>query len=300
MKYGSPLRYPGGKASFAKFLSQIIQENGLRDCDYFEPFAGGAGAALTLLSEGMISRLYLNDLDPSIFTFWWVIREDPDCFAEKIMSVPVNIQEWKKQSQIFQTGNIKSFELGFATFYLNRCNRSGILRGAGPIGGFSQAGKWKLDARFNKKSLAERVQSIARYRDRIEIENLSAVDFLKRQWQNNNALRKSFAYLDPPYFINGNRLYYNGLREYQDHVQLADYVQEKSSLSWAISYDNGEHISRFFQEHRCNTTSISLRYSLQVGRTGQEVLITPHHLRIPKTALIGRHRHEHIHDGERK
>lgn len=41
-------------------------------------------------------------------------------------------------------------EIGFATFFLNRTNRSGILK-AGVIGGKAQLGKWKIDVRFNKK-----------------------------------------------------------------------------------------------------------------------------------------------------
>ena len=49
-----------------------------------------------------------------------------------------------------------SYELGFAAFYLNRTNRSGILN-AGVIGGKKQDGKWEMDARFNRDNLASRI-----------------------------------------------------------------------------------------------------------------------------------------------
>ena len=38
--------------------------------------------------------------------------------------------------------------LGFSAFFLNRTNRSGIIEGAGPIGGYTQTGKWKVDAQL--------------------------------------------------------------------------------------------------------------------------------------------------------
>jgi len=47
----SPLRYPGGKGRLAKFLAIILQINDCVGCHYYEPFAGGAGAAFRLLVD---------------------------------------------------------------------------------------------------------------------------------------------------------------------------------------------------------------------------------------------------------
>lgn len=298
MTYNSPLRYPGGKAGFANFLSKTLEMNHLSGCDYLEPFAGGAGAALRLLREGIVSKLYLNDFDRCIYAFWWAILNETERFVDELLSIPINVKEWKKQSNIFYTKVIDQFQLGFATFYLNRCNRSGILRGSGPIGGFSQKGKWKIDARFNREGLVDRIRSIARYRGQIEIRNLNAVEFLIEHWRPNSLSHKIFAYLDPPYYINGNRLYFNGLKQPEDHAELAAYVQNNLVRSWIISYDNGEHISRFFQEKHCEICTISPQYSLQTKKPGKEVLIIPRHLQIPDTALVGRHCHGYIPDGE--
>lgn len=69
--------------------------------------------------------------------------------------------------------------IGFSTFFLNRTNRSGILKG-GVIGGKNQEGQWKLDARYNKSDLISRIQKISKNRERIDLYNMDAIDFIKR------------------------------------------------------------------------------------------------------------------------
>jgi DNA adenine methylase len=97
-------------------------------------------------------------------------------------------------------------ELGFATFYLNRTNRSGILN-ANPIGGLKQTGRWKIDARFRRADLVTRIRLIGRYRNRIEVEgrhgNDVSQDFLRRP--------RTFLYIDPPYLTKGAKLYLDAL-----------------------------------------------------------------------------------------
>ena len=158
----SPLRYPGGKAALSGFLAETIKINDLVGCSYYEPFAGGAGAALKLLAVGVVSEVHLNDLDPRIFAFWKAALNETDRFIEAILSVPVSVDEWHRQREICRAASAsKPFELGFATFFLNRCNRSGVISGAAPIGGYHQSGNWKIDARFNRTRLADRIRGIA-------------------------------------------------------------------------------------------------------------------------------------------
>ena len=118
MRFDSPLRYPGGKASIAAFLARTIELNGLSGCSYLEPFAGGAGAALRLLRDGIVSELHLNDLDPRIIAFWRAVLDESERFADAVLAVPVNIEEWERQKQVYRLADQdKPFELGFATFY---------------------------------------------------------------------------------------------------------------------------------------------------------------------------------------
>lgn len=281
MTHDSPLRYPGGKASLAGLLAQTIKLNGLEGCPYYEPFAGGAGAALRLLREGVVSEVHLNDLDPAIAAFWQAVLDQPERFAEAIMEVPLNIEEWKRQRDIYQSGSdavSDSFNYGFATFYLNRCNRSGVLSGAGPIGGYEQAGEWKMDARFNRENLAERVLELGKKRDQIWLTCLDAYEFLKSNLPNGKGKSKVFVYLDPPYYLNSHRLYLNSFSA-NDHRNLAMYIKSQKDLHCLISYDNAEFILDLYADFFIH--KIPLRYSLQKKIASTELLITPIDFKVP-------------------
>ena len=279
MTFDSPLRYPGGKASLAAFLSQTIEINGLSDCSYIEPFAGGAGAALRLIREGVVSEVYLNDLDRRITSFWHSVLYESERFAGAIMSIPISVSEWKKQQRICQLGDsTDSFELGFATFYLNRCNRSGIVLGAAPIGGYAQMGKWKIDARFYRNTLAERVLAIGKLRDRIHVTNMDALELLITYSSYYHERKRVFMYLDPPYYSNGSRLYMNSYHD-QDHRELASYLRGQGNLKWIMSYDDTDFIRNLYSG--CKISALSLEYSLQRRRKAQELLISPAHVLQP-------------------
>ena len=283
MRYDSPLRYPGGKASLASFLRRTIVLNNLSGCAYFEPFAGGAGAALRLLREGAVSELHLNDYDIRIAAFWRALVEEPDRFADEIMSVPLSIAEWSRQRQIYLRADTSmTFELGFATFYLNRCNRSGILLGAAPIGGYGQKGKWGIDARFSRENLARRVIRIGQNRGRIHISSMDARRFLVEQLPRGKERKRVFVYLDPPYYSNGRRLYLN-FYEDEDHRNLARYLRRQYILRWIMSYDDAHLIRQLYKS--CIISQISLQYSLQRKQQARELLIAPSHVRVPESTV---------------
>ena len=284
VKFDSPLRYPGGKASLAEFLARTIEVNGLSGCSYFEPFAGGAGAALHLLRKGVVSELHLNDLDPHITSFWRAVLDEPDRFADAVLSVPLSIEEWKRQHQIYLLGDLgKPFELGFATFYLNRCNRSGIILGAAPIGGYEQAGQWKMDARFYRESLANRILAIGRRRDEIHVTNMDALDFLAKRSPRRDDRHPSFTYLDPPYYSNGSRLYINFYDD-RDHVALSRYILTQCHLYWVMSYDDTDFIRNLYSPSQIS--SLSLKYSLQRRRIAQEILVSPSHVMLATSVCV--------------
>ena len=279
MRYVSPLRYPGGKAALTGFLAQTIELNSLSGCLYFEPFAGGAGAALRLLLEGVVSELHLNDRDPRIAAFWNAALNESERFIEAILTVPVNTMEWHKQREIcYNPALSKPFELGFATFYLNRCNRSGVIIGAAPIGGYAQKGHWKIGTRFYRKQLAKRIRVLASRRDQIHVTGMDAKDFLVEHLPRSRRREGLFVYLDPPYYSKGSRLYMNAYED-QDHRRLADYMQRQSDLRWVASYDDTDFIRELYTS--CNISDNLLQYSLQGKRLAKEILIAPPHVRIP-------------------
>jgi DNA adenine methylase len=180
MKTASPLRYPGGKSALANVLKQIRQLNNLGDRAIAEPFAGGAGASLALLFEESAPEIYINDRDSLIRDFWWSITQRCDEFIALLKGTRINMTEWRRQRDLYRS-QVRGMKLerGFATFYLNRCNRSGVIFNGGPIGGIKQLGKWKLNARFNKVNLITRCKRVADYGERINVSGLDGIKFIR-------------------------------------------------------------------------------------------------------------------------
>ncbi len=276
----SPLRYPGGKQILSGVLATLIQ---LNDCEggiYAEPYAGGCGAGLSLLFSEHISSLLINDADRSIYAFWWSILNETDAFLKLLRDTPRNVSAWDEQRRIYTNASgADLLELGFAAFYLNRCNRSGIIANGGVIGGRDQSGKWKIDARYNPKALSARVSRIALYRDRIKISNLDAIDFLRVKVSTPETVNRCFVYLDPPYHDKGSGLYLDYYNP-EDHVALANYLKDEAEFVWVLTYDNVAAIRRLYAGLR--RVCFSLSYSAKERRAGNELMVFHPDLRLPR------------------
>jgi DNA adenine methylase len=274
----SPLRYPGGKQILTGPLADLIEANGLEGKTYLEPYAGGAGAALSLLFAENVDKIKINDADPAIYAFWHSILEKTEGFLKLLRETPLSVDEWLVQKKIYLTERRSLLKLGFATFFLNRCNRSGIIPHAGIIGGLEQMGAWKLDARFNKVELERRISKIALYGDRIEVHNLDALEFLDKFANSKSAWEESFVYLDPPYFVKGSQLYLS-YYDFDDHARLAKYLTNKAKFSWALTYDDAIEIRSLYES--LTIMPFDLRYSASSSRTGKEILIVKNEFTIP-------------------
>lgn len=235
MALSTPLRYPGGKARLRPYLERLIEQNNLYDAHYAEPFCGGAGLAIELLQSYLVSTIHLNDFDRAVYAFWHSVVNEPTALCKLIEGTPCDMTTWHAQKEIYRNRDRAALlKLGFATFFLNRTNRSGILQ-AGVIGGKEQLGNWKIDARYNKVDLAQRIRAISALRSRIKVYNLEAKDFL--EVMQNSLPKKSLVYLDPPYVEKGPGLYLNHYEE-KDHRALAVWVQKKLKVPWMVSYDD--------------------------------------------------------------
>lgn len=275
--YYSPLRYPGGKAKLAEFLKAVIFVNNLRDGCYVEPYAGGAAVALELLLLDHVSTIYINDLNTSIFAFWSSVLHETDALCDRILNTPVNMKNWYKQKAI-QLNPVphSKLDVGFSTFFLNRCNRSGII-GGGVIGGKGQTGKWKLDARFNKEALIGRIRQISRFRERITLSNLDAIEFIKKLKRKIPA--RSMVYLDPPYFEKGRRLY-DSFYSVEDHVEIARFVAKLKRINWIVSYDDAPQVRDLYTAFR--NIRYSLSYSAMDRYKGNEIMFFSDNLIVPE------------------
>jgi DNA adenine methylase len=277
----SPLRYPGGKAAFAGLLSEIFDANGLVPSCFVEPYAGGAGAAMRLLFEERVERILINDADPAMSLMWTSILTKTDEFIEKLLSVQLTLGEWRRQQEIYRDPSALSFDRGFATFYLNRTNRSGIIRGGGPIGGVAQRSKWGIDARFNRRALAFRIEQIAKYADRIEVTNDDGLDtiVMAAELCSRDRFRdKIFFFIDPPYVGKGDLLYYNNMEE-DDHEELSRYLLGQCPWPWVVTYDDCELIRDLYSD--CVVCDVGVTYSACERGVGRELLIAHPSLRMP-------------------
>lgn len=273
----SPLRYPGGKTILYKKIKNILEKNNLIECTYMEPFSGGAGLALKLLMNNDVKRIVINDLDFAIYSFWHNVLYDTDKFCNDIENIKVNLDEWEKQKYIYNNqDNYSMYEIGLATFFLNRTNRSGIIKG-GAIGGKKQEGKYKIDCRFNKKVLIQKIKEIEKYKDRIKLFNYDANDFIKivvMRQKNNNY----FIYFDPPYIKKGPELYKNHFN-LKEHTYLSEGIKEKlSEKNWIVTYDENKLVYSLYESFQI--INFDLKYSAGQNKIGNEVMIMSKKLKI--------------------
>ncbi len=276
-RFHSPLRYPGGKAKLAPFVKAIFYENNLIGCDYVEPFAGGAGVALSLLFEKYASTITINDFDRSIYAFWHSVKYENERFCHQIEEASLDIETRKRQRSV-QSNKQKEelFDLGFSTFYLNRTNISGVIKG-GVIGGLNQLGKYKINSRFNKADLIRRIKKIGIYKNRIEISNKNALDLL------NDDAKNKFVYLDPPYVKKAKGLYMNFYNE-DDHNKIAQLLLSKNDFYWLLSYDKDKLIEGLYKNCR-QKGSWNIGYGSS-NRKDEELLFASERLRLRESKKV--------------
>ena len=245
-------------------------------CGLWRPEAGGCGLALGLLYGGYVADIHINDIDPSVWAFWHCVLNETDALLALIEETPITVEEWLRQRDIHRSQDTSNtLRLGFSAFFLNRTNRSGIIQGAGVIGGLEQDGNYKIDCRFNRQDLARRIGRVRKYRDRIHLTNLDAMDFF-------SLLEKvlpedSFLFVDPPYYKKGADLY-TSFYEPEDHANLASKIIA-IDRPWIVTYDDVPEIRLLYRRRR--QYCFDIQYSLREKRIGTELLIASKGVRMP-------------------
>lgn len=279
-KFKTPLRYPGGKQKLTPFIEEVLTTNHI-DENYCEPYCGGAGVAISLLFSNKVKHIHLNDVDRGIYAFWHSILNKTEKFCERIRTVSLTVDEWIKQREVFRNKKRQSlFNLGFAVFFLNRCNRSGVLS-AGIIGGLNQDGNYKLDARFKRNELIKRIEAISVFKKKITISNLDAEYYIKNYIPNlsNNLL----VYFDPPYYVKGKELYLNAY-DHDDHVRISQCIQNQTDNNWILSYDGVPEIINLYKERK--QFVYDLQYSAANTYKGKEVFVFGDNIKLPKSSSV--------------
>lgn len=280
LRHFTPLRYPGGKGRLAPYVKALLTANKLLDGEYVEPYAGGAAIGLELLFHEYVSKIHINDLSRPVHSFWRSVLVHTDEMCKLVRDTPRTVEEWDRQRDTFRSGEEQDdLTLGFAFFYLNRTNRSGILNG-GVIGGRAQTGEWKIDARYNAPELTARIEAIARLKSRINLTNLDAIKFVtagKKKWPSNTLI-----YCDPPYYVKGHELYYN-FYHHRDHEDVARLMATVTQQRWIVSYDNVPAIQAMYGAWR--NVIYDIGYSARSAKQGSEVMFFSDNLTVP--TLVG-------------
>lgn len=274
-RFPSPLRYPGGKGKIANYMKLVLLHNDIVGHEYVEVYAGGAAVALSLLFEEYVSAVHINDIDRGVCCFWRAVLESTDELCRRIWDEPVNVEQWRRQREIQESEQADDLDLAFSTFFLNRTNRSGIIRG-GVIGGRKQRGGWRIDARYNKEELICRIEKVGRFRSRITVTRCDASEYLRERVC--QLPSEVFLYLDPPYFVKGAGLYTNAYED-ADHREIARLVRELS-LWWVVSYDAAPEVLQLYDG--LENITYDLSYSAADRYRGGEVMFFSSQLQPPR------------------
>lgn len=219
----------------------------------------------------------INDKDRSLFAFWHSVLYETDALCRLIRDTPVSIDVWHKQKEVQKNKeNEDLLSLGFSTFFLNRTNRSGIIKG-GVIGGLEQKGNFLIDARYNKEELMSRIVRIAEFSAQIELFHMDAVDLVfsvKETLQD-----PAFFYFDPPYFKKGKGLYMNYYNN-QDHRDIFHAISGIRDSKWVLTYDKDDFIRDLYQDYR--VFKYNLNYSAATVGRGTEYIIFSKNFRVPR------------------
>lgn len=275
MKKVSPLRYPGGKSQIYDYIKELIIANNATT--YIEPYMGGMRVALRLLFNDDVEKIMVNDFDKGIYAFWYSVLNYTEQLIEKIETTPITIEEWKVQRDIQNNkDNCEDLlSLGFSTLFLNRTNRSGIIK-AGVIGGLKQNSNYKLDCRFNRKKLSEKISLIASMRNRIQLYNMDAEEFIRL---NISETKKSFTFFDPPYYLKGPGLY-TSFYNHENHLSLSETIKECiPDKNWILTYDVSDEILNMYDRFRHE--KYYLNYSVTKPNKGIEYMFYSEQLIIP-------------------
>lgn len=270
----TPLRYPGGKQRIWKAVAALIRSNMEEDCEYVEPFCGGAGIAVELLNHKVVRKIHLNDVNPLIYNFWNCVCRHPEELCRLMRDTPVTVESWDKQKRILKSADEDEVSLAFAFLFLNRTSFSGIING-GIIGGRKQEGRYKIDARYPVARLIENIEEIAANADKIHVSRMDAKQFILKKIKK---IPNAFVYCDPPYYVKGRQLYMDYYK-HENHVEIAKALEKLTSVHWIVSYDNVEAIRTIYASF--TQVPFDMAYCARNHEVGSELLICSDTLKLP-------------------
>jgi DNA adenine methylase len=276
----SPLRYPGSKQKLVKYFERILSFNSVSPDVIVEPFVGGGSTFLYFLVCRLAQKAIIGDRDRVIYSFWKVLFSQPQILIDFVLHVKVNVDTFYEYKDIAK--NEQSFDnetLAKACLFLNRTSFSGIIaHSAGPIGGRSQVSQYKIDCRFNRKLLVDKIRYINSFADSVIVLNHdwgATVSYAQDWAAKENNTGHLFFYFDPPFFYKAQGLY-RTFFEYSDHERLCKFLFSFPE-PWILSYDNASEIRAMYGNNIYKPLHVEMPYSVNshAKRIEKELIITP-------------------------
>ncbi|WP_434107947.1 DNA adenine methylase [Paraburkholderia caffeinilytica] len=266
--FKSPLRYPGGKASLTRIIEQIVIDHELAGRHLFEPYAGSAAISIALVGDGVCPFASISELDPLLYSFWKTVFSNPSKLIRRIKKTEITLNTWHKLRPLLELDAPDESQLdtlAFAALFFNRTNFSGVIH-SGPIGGQTQSSDYSIDCRFNRDELVERIEALSTLGPKFDVQHSDALEVIKRQRNKRSVL----FYVDPPYYLQGKKLYRYNYR-LNGHVALAEALH-KAKFPWLLSYDRHDVIENLYEDF--HNVDQEFRYSSRVSKKESELLIT--------------------------
>jgi DNA adenine methylase len=237
-----------------------------------DPFAGGGSVPLGILSEGLVDRIVMGELDPSVSSVWQcAFSSQNQNLCERIRKFPIS-----RESVLAELARSpkSGVDRAFQTLIRNRTFRGGILAPGASLMKTGENGHG-VASRWYPETLIRRFHALQALQPFIEFFEADAFTLIKRHLDGKDVV----FFIDPPYTAgNGKRA---GRRLYKhnelDHTALFELLSQAVGLvlmTYDDCYEVVEMANRYgFQIERVpmKNTHHEKKYELLISNHGRSV-----------------------------
>jgi DNA adenine methylase len=269
----SPLRYPGSKGKLVNHIKKVLAFNEFDPEVVVEPFVGGGSVFLNFLNRESVEEIIIGDKDPLVYSFWKVLFSDPNYLQNFVKTVEISVKNFNYYRTVAQKHEMHSErKLAEACLFLNRTSFSGILSvSAGPIGGRDQESIYKIDCRFNRRNLEEKIKQISSLGDKVTVRSSGwkeTIAYAEKRFPK----KKILFYFDPPFYAKAEKLYRYYFKG-EEHVLLSNKIKALKG-KWILSYDRANEIRTLYRKFIRGNPAFAYSINSPARRIKREFFIT--------------------------
>lgn len=274
------LRYPGSKAKIYQHIRRALPECvdsplwAMLLPVYCEPFFGSGAIGWRLMHNfrRKQTRVVINDRDVGVAALWKAIRDVPNDLIRMVEDFEPSARSFYEFKTRDGEPGMDTVKRGFEKLALHQTSFSGLgFMAGGPLGGRDGGSEYNVDCRWSKGRIIKGIGTCHRRMHAMKAFDVRSEDF-------EPVLRSlpadSFAYLDPPYFVQGEVLYKHAM-SLADHERLARLLCS-APFSWVLSYDDCEAVRDLYSWAKITSFDMTptVRTSNAPRRKNKELLIS--------------------------